>query len=261
MPSPFPGMDPWLEQRKLFPGFHNSFIAKLCDELNRHLPPQFYADTATRVLVQTELGTSWREPDVSVLNTTPHDLDVQNIALFAANPRAVVLELPDDDVQEWLIEVRQADDSENLVTAIELLSPSNKAGDRTAFCAKQRGLLQHGVNLVEIDFLRGGQHSTNLPLEQALLNCERFDYHIVTTLAAVPTRVVFYPVTLQQDLPTIAIPLHAGAAPVNIQLQTVMNETYDAGVFLRRIDYSKPPEPPLNPEQQAWVNSLLQTVQ
>ena len=29
MPSPFPGMDPWLESRAIFPDLHNSFIAYL----------------------------------------------------------------------------------------------------------------------------------------------------------------------------------------------------------------------------------------
>ena len=60
------------------------------------------------------------------------------------------------------------------MTAIEVLSPTNKTPGvhaRTQYLQKQEELLNSRVNLVEIDLLRSGQHTTavtyNLALAQA----------------------------------------------------------------------------------------------
>ena len=68
-----------------------------------------------------------------------------------------------------------------LVTSLEVLSLSNKTpGEhgRELFLRKQKELLASKVNLVEIDLLRGGEHATAVPLEQALAECGAFDYHV-----------------------------------------------------------------------------------
>ena len=38
MPSPFPGIDPYIESQHLWEGFHARFVTYLCDALNDVLP-------------------------------------------------------------------------------------------------------------------------------------------------------------------------------------------------------------------------------
>ena len=57
MPSPFPGMDPWLEQPEVFPDVHDSLISYLREALNATLPAPYFANIATRVWV--EISERW----------------------------------------------------------------------------------------------------------------------------------------------------------------------------------------------------------
>src|SRR5262249_33611314 len=49
MPSPFPGMDPYLEHSKRFHGFHNSLIIHLQEQLPPRLPAGYYAQNGQRL--------------------------------------------------------------------------------------------------------------------------------------------------------------------------------------------------------------------
>jgi len=51
MQSPFPGMDPYLEEPGGWKGVHSRLIAILGELLNRDLGPSFIADGDTRVYV------------------------------------------------------------------------------------------------------------------------------------------------------------------------------------------------------------------
>ena len=52
MPSPFPGMDPYLEDPEFFPGLRDSFIIYLCEFLQPRLPESYYAHSNSRVWVE-----------------------------------------------------------------------------------------------------------------------------------------------------------------------------------------------------------------
>ena len=52
MPSPFPGMDPYLEAPSIWPDFHHKLAAELSTELNGSLPSPYYA----RLEMRQELG-------------------------------------------------------------------------------------------------------------------------------------------------------------------------------------------------------------
>ena len=68
MPSPFPGMDPWLEDPDLFPDLHDRFILGLSDALNAAMPPGYVS--ITRMIVWTEKAQR-RGPDVSLFGRRP----------------------------------------------------------------------------------------------------------------------------------------------------------------------------------------------
>lgn len=261
MPSPFPGMDPWLERPGVFPDLHNTLIAFLRGDLNRQLPPPFFAAIATRVYMEESERRT--EPDVEVLS--PPGAPQGGGTAIAAVTVTDLLEvpaapLPDEDLTETFIEIRTTGDDERLVTSIEVLSPTNKtrgATGRGLYLAKQHELQSAGVNLVEIDLLRRGVHATAASLAELRRRAGQFDYHVCVTLGDRADARFVAPILLPNRLPTIPIPLTPDVAAVPVDLQAVLDRCYDEALYTRRIHYDRPCEPPLTPEQQAWADGIL----
>ena len=268
MPSPFPGMDPYLEGPAIWPDFHNSFITYLREALNALLPAPYFALIGTRVYVEeTERRV---EPDTDILhpngsvNSAPHACDVGGVAVAeAVQARPVIVHIPRDEVTEWFAEIYADPGGERLVTTIELLSPTNKRpGSRGArkYRKKQREMLDSSVHLVEIDLLRGGKHSTAVPLTYARRAAGPFDFHVCVHRSPKPLDFEVYPITIAGPLPPIAIPLLPGQGDMTVPLQPILARCYDTGQYARRVRYDLPvPEPELTPDQRAWVAERLAT--
>lgn len=264
MPSPFPGMDPWLEKRGVFPDFHNRFIAEFSAALNEIIPPPYFTAIGTRVVIEGDSPDRFVEPDVDILK--PPGLNGSyapsgggGIAT-AVEVAPVTVHVPQDEFTEWLLEVRTGEGDEQLVTSIELLSRSNKrAGGegRTEYIRKQREMRERRVNMVEIDLLRGGTHTTVVPLAAALRKTGPFDYHICVYHAEHPKDLEDYPIRLPQKLPAVTVPLSPGSAAVAVNLQTILDRCYEVGLYARRMKYGEPCDPTLTPEQQTWAEGIL----
>lgn len=69
MRSPFPGMDPYLEDPGGWGGVHDALIALMREHLNRQLGPGYVADGDTRVYVVSPDEQRWVFPDVYVIQT------------------------------------------------------------------------------------------------------------------------------------------------------------------------------------------------
>ncbi len=139
-----------------------------------------------------------------------------------------------------------------LVTAIEILSPTNKRGvGRGEYLKKRRRLLRSEAHLVEIDLLRAGRR---IPMERALPPAPYYIYVGRQELRPVTD---VWPVRLDQPLPQVPIPLLAGDGDVMLDLQAALTAVYDLSDYGLEIDYSGPPEVPLTPEQSAWVSPHL----
>lgn len=259
MPSPFPGMDPWLERPALFPDLHDEFISALRNEFNRALPEGYAALGSSLVWVDQ---THRREPDLSILGEWDRTAgDVAGDLFSEAGMVAVAAEPLAEPWSEPYLEIRSVED-ERLVTAIEILSPSNKkAGDdgRAAYLQKQGEFRRGGAHLVEIDLLRGGTHTTAIPLSRLRQILPHFDYHVCVTVIGDPIRFEVKPFRLADRLPSIAVPLDPGVRPVVIDLQPVLDHAYDSGRYRRLAKYAdKSPVPPLTAEQQVWAEGLFQ---
>ena len=258
MPSPFPGMDPWLERPSVFPGLHNALVVYFQAALNKLLPPGYTAANDNRVYVDPELN---RVPDVGVFgpDEEPHP-DVAATSFAYAGLLAVAADPIAEPLVEPYLEIRSMDD-ERLVTAIEFVSPANKKpgdGGRTSYQQKQGEFRLSGVNLVEVDLLRGGKHATAVPEHRLRQKAGEFDYHVSVTVAAIPREFYVAAFRLADRLPTIPIPLDEGVSSVTIDLQTVFDRVYDEGAFAGRVKYDRrQPDPPLTPEQQAWAEGIL----
>src|SRR5262249_50725542 len=267
MPSPFSGMDPWLEGPGVFPDLHNTFITFLRGELNRSLPAPFYAAVATRVYMEESERRT--EPDVDVLSPAngPPAASKPGGATVATHPRAEMFEIPaqpwsDEEITEAFIEIRATEGGERLVTSIEVLSPTNKtrgASGRGLYLAKQHEMKSAGVNLVEIDLLRTGTHATAAPVAETRRRVGPHDYHICTTPAHRGGAYFVVPSRLPQRLPTIDGPLTPEAGTVPADLQTVLNRSYDEALYSRRVHYDRPCNPPLSEEQRAWAEGVLRS--
>jgi hypothetical protein len=265
MPSPFPGMDPFLENRLIFPDFHDGFVAYLREAIQPSLPEPYYAALGRRVWV--EISERFVGPDVNVIvrrsqrPSLPSNLSTIASATFEVT-RPVVVTVPHDEQSETIVEIYVGRGSDRrLVTSIEVLSPINKhPGEkgRDLYLRKQAELLDSQCHLVEIDLLRGGTHTTAVPENRLKQKVPSFAYHVCAHHFDHFEDFLIYPIQLADPLPTISIPLLPGDGEVPVSLQQVFERTYAAGPYHREINYSETvPLPNLTIEQMQWVKESV----
>src|SRR5215212_7944386 len=126
MPSPFPGMDPFLESRADFPSLHNAMITYMQESLQGKLPEGYYAKGGERVWVDVS---RMIEPDVHVgqaRSKRPTRSAVTSSA-SATLARPVIVTIPHDECTEPYLDIyKKRGDKTRLVTSVEILSLSNK---------------------------------------------------------------------------------------------------------------------------------------
>jgi hypothetical protein len=138
-----------------------------------------------------------------------------------------------------------------LVTVIELLSPSNKRSgdDREQYLTKRRALMRSPAHLVEIDLLRGG----NPMPQEGRPEC---DYSVMVSRAEKRRAADFWPIQIRDRLPTIPIPLRSPDAAAAVDLHEVLHHAYD-GPGYEHFIYNSEPEPSLSATHSAWARQLL----
>jgi len=252
MPSPFPGMNPYLEQAEAWHDFHHRFITRIADELTPAIRPRYFAKIDENVYIH-ELSAEQRyllgRPDVAVLDSSK----MVGTATAVAHREAPVyghVEPATDIVREPFIEIRD-NQSRELVTVIELLSPTNKSisADREQYIAKRRRILSSPAHLVEIDLLRGGPR---MPVE----NLPQCDYVVMVRRSDEHPRVGLWPVRLKERMPEIPIPLRNGDPDAVLDLQPLLHSVYDAAGYEDYI-YRGSPSPPLHPEDAKWAEQII----
>ena len=262
MPSPFPGMDPYLEHPGLWPGVHQGLITFARSALNAMLPPPYIADIGERLyVIQPERSIY---PDVVVVER-PTDLPVMTqeaggtATLVASDPHWELTVQP-VEMREVFIEILATADESRVITVIEVLSPSNKtigSDGRHLYLTKQRELLRSPTHLIEIDLLRQGEHSV-APPQESLLEKGRWDYLVSLHRGGERGRYLIWPISLQDRLPRILVPLSDGDPDIVLDLQAVFDRSYDEGAYARRLDYSRAPRVALTGDDAKWADGLLQ---
>ncbi|MCS6860459.1 MAG: DUF4058 family protein [Abditibacteriales bacterium] len=263
MPSPFPGMDPYLENPILWTGFHQRLIACTCAEVNSLLPPHYVADIGERVyIVQPDRNIY---PDVVVfeqpLLPTRHEQGAEGAvtAVATASDPPLVITYEPEEIREVFIEIFPVGEESRVVTIIEVLSYSNKtAGSegRKLYKAKQREVLTSETHLIEIDLLRQGEHTVAPSQEELRKRCT-WDYLVSLHRGGEGNRFEVWAITVRQRLPRIRVPLAGGDPDIVLDLQAVFNRCYDEGAYARRLDYRRDPLTPLTEEDAAWAAALL----
>jgi hypothetical protein len=247
-------MDPYLEHPRLWPSVHARFIVYTCDFLQPSLLPRYVASIEERVYVQG--SETERSPDLWV-RRQKKKIKASVATLEADEP--VVVEVPDGETHETYVAILDTHADQKLVSVIEVVSPTNKyAGPgRDSYRAKQREELSSDVHLVEIDLLRTGPHV--LAVAERAARAEG-PYHYLVCVNRVGgerTKFELYPRTLSQRLPKVRVPLAGDDPHVVLDVQAVLERTYEQGCYLDRIDYDQPCKPPLFDEDQAWVKQML----
>jgi Protein of unknown function (DUF4058) len=261
MPSPFPGMDPYLEHPTLWSGVHQRLITYLGDALNALLPPHYVADIGERLyVVQSERSIY---PDVVVVEPPAavflSEGGTSSAATVLTSDPPWVLTVEPIEKREVFIEILSVGDPSRVVTVIEVLSPSNKtAGSegRQLYVTKQHEILQSPTHLLEIDLLHYGEHTVAAPRVH-LIEQGTWTYLVCLHRGGQRRRFEVWAITLRQRLPRIRVPLAHGDADVVLDLQTVFDRCYDEGAYARRLDYRRDPPTLLSGDDLAWVTTLL----
>jgi hypothetical protein len=254
MPSPFPGMNPYLEQPAIWPDFHHDMIGVIKELIAPQVAPNYAVRTEVQLYIH-ELPEDSRRlfgHGDTVLSQTPahsHDRDSGLAATKLAVPARGSLPVVDFERVHFL-EIRDRFDRQ-VVTVIELLSPSNKANrsDRDVYLAKRAQLLTTGVNFVEIDLLRGGPR---MPVE-GLPEC---DYYSMVCRSADRPSVDFWPFHLRDRMPTIPIPLRSADKNATLDLQACLHLVYDRSIYDIDI-YLGEPDPALSIPDAEWARQFV----
>jgi len=255
MSAIFPGMDPYLENPHYWPGVHEACIIYMRNQLLPQLRPRYWPAIGSRVFIEGPRRDTI--PDVTVLQRSRQPARGSSTVLEADAPERV--RVSDVELRESFLTIIDRESGQQIVTVIELVSPTNKyAGPgRELYQRKQRETLGSSAHLVEIDLLRAGPHVLAVPEQGARL---RGPYtYLVSVNRAEEQRQVFeiYRRTLRDRLPRIRIPLADDDPDVVLDLQAVLVQVCETGGYEEQLNYAAPCIPPLSPEDQAWANQLI----
>lgn len=223
MPSPFPGMDPYLENTKLWPAFQHQLLACLYQILLPGLVDRYRARVGTRTYVS-------------------------EMPLFTSIVR--------EQYSEEFIEIRNRTDGK-LVTLLEVVSPANKttAAGRQAYLDARQLAVAQKAGIVEIDLVMQGKPTLTYSRD----GLPEYDYAVTVTRCNAPDRYEIYTATLQKRLPKFKLPLAADDRDALLDLQAAFARAYDLGTFGNQINYKGPPPPdvPFTTEYKTWADELL----
>lgn len=254
MPYPFPGMNPWLENHRLWKDVHVSLISAIREVLAPALEPRYFVGVETHTYISTHPLTppSSRYPDVTILGMGGAAVAVKPTAELSM---PMVVDIPlSDNIEEPYLEIQLVPSGE-VVTVIELLSHTNKQGgrDRESYLKKRQTFLDANVNFVEIDLLRS--HNPMPHTEKA----EGMHYRIFSRRRVEMDQALLYAFNVRDSIPVfpLPLPLQPDDQEPAVDLGQLIQDVYDRARYHLIIDYSKPPTPELSDDDRGWLNELM----
>ena len=255
MPSPFPGMDPYLEAPTYWRGFHSRFLVAISDALMEKLPPGYYAEIEQHVWLEgddTDERISFAYPDAYVAADGTGGVSATT-SVATAPTSEVTFAKPTKKKNAKYLSITEAAKN-RIVSVIGLLSPANKSpGEgRESYLAKRNEYILSGTHVVEIDLLRDGDR---LPLGRPKL--PPADYYAFVSRAEQYPRVAVWAFGVRDPLPTLPIPLKPEHGDIPLSLKACLDTVYARAGYINRINYAAPPESPLRKIDAAWAAELL----
>jgi hypothetical protein len=251
MPSPFPGMDPFIE-RFAWGDFHNTMLSLFRELLAPQVRGHYIVRSEERVyLERLDDETTSRVPDIAISHLSGWGLEHHPSTGTAVAAVEGLLPVHETRRESHLV-IRDAA-SHEVVTIIELLSPTNKrrGGGREEYLAKREEILDGPTHLVEIDLLRGG---TRLPMRSEM---PQGDYFVIVSRAERRPRSEIYAWDLSDSLPTVPVPLRPDDGDVELDLKVAHDAVYERGFYGDAFEYSKPLDPPPTDDEAAWIGEVL----
>lgn len=253
MPSPFPGMNPYLEHRDFWSQVHNWLIMIMAESLIPQLLPKYIVDTEREVYLTTpDKPLLVGLPDVVVQRKQNTGSTGSNVAVaVAAEPAKVTIPMP-VEVRHNYLEIREIS-SKRVVTAIELLSPVNKRSGpgREKYERKRQRIFGSLTHFVEIDLLRSGKP---MPLVEGEV---KSDYRILVSRSDNRPTADMYAFNVRDKIPLFPVPLQSGDAEPVVDLKDLLDLLYDRARYDVRVDYSAEPVPRLSDGDGVWTDGLL----
>ncbi len=261
MPSPFPGMDPYVESSAIWPNMHLTLIAEMRNVLNEALPDSYVANIGERVYINETAQSIG--PDVFISKSNPStfgSLFNGGGAATAVCDEPIIMEVISEEIREPFIEIVRSGGG-RVVTEIEILSPSNKESGRgrDEYLRKQKNILDSDCHFLEIDLIRQGAATVACLLalpEQR----KSWDYWVCLHRAQAYGKFEVWMRTVRQPLPKVSVPLAGKDPDIVIDLQAIFSRCYDLGKMSRNINYGVSPEPSLRKEDLDWAASLFQSL-
>jgi hypothetical protein len=256
MPSPFPGMDPYLERPELFPALHHLLISEIARFLSPQLRPKYlvYVEVRMYETVDEDLSLTGI-PDVSVMHPqTATETTASNVAVASppTQPLTVTIPMP-YTVREGYLEIRERGEKE-LITVIEVLSPTNKrtGKGRQMYEKKREEILGSRTHLIEIDLLRRGR---KMPVIGNEIDSH---YSVLVCRGNRRPKADLYAFNVQNPMPAFPLPLRSGDTEAIINLQELFNQIYDIASYDLKIDYRNwEVIPALSEADTIWADGLL----
>jgi hypothetical protein len=145
---------PPLSRERHWESFHAAWLGSLADDLNRRLPPGYFAEEQVHAGagVEIDVGT-FEEPGQSNENGGGSAPEAPG-AWFAPAPAMTV---PAVFANDFEVRVFESRGGPTLVAAVELVNPRNKDRPeaRRGFATKCASYLHQGVSLVVVDVVTG----------------------------------------------------------------------------------------------------------
>lgn len=201
MPSPFPAMDPYLEQQARWSGVHSGLIAVLREALTRQVAPVYFVDSEDHVylLPADDRARSVMRPDIFLVRA--ETVSPRSAQRQIGTP-TFIEPLDGGEMTYPCLEIRDIA-NRDVVATIEVLSPINKLrgseGQRD-FQSKRERVLRSNTQWIEIDLLRDGSRPVSRGTDM--------DYYAALHRAGEDTLAV-WAWRLREQPPIIAVPLRA----------------------------------------------------
>jgi Protein of unknown function (DUF4058) len=247
MPSPFPGMNPYLEQEEVWQDFHDRLVPAIGDALSPQVSPHFIVKIQEHLYIhkpkvrrRIRVGSG----DVDIARAAGRSRRSRGTAILDAPVQVLLPEVLVES--QTYLEIRDRQ-SRALITVIKLLSPTNKraGADREQYLSKRANVLRSAAHFVEIDLLRGWER---MPSE----NAPESEYCIMVSQVEHRPRAAYWPVKLREPLPQVPIPLQNPTPLVHLDLQEELHKVYDRAYYKDYI-YDGEPTPALTPAEKAWA--------
>jgi hypothetical protein len=257
-------MDPYLENPGLWPDAHHNLISEFQALLAAQLRPKYLVGIEERTYILEEADVmamlDVRIPDVEVSarlgwESTPFSPGDEGAEPAIPEPVVATTWL-EEEVHEAYLTIQDRE-SHRVITVIVLLSPANKrprSAGRKSYEKKRRAIYHSPTHLVEIDLLRGNRM---VPLRLSKVGPHEYLVHV--SREKMRPRGELWGIRLPQRLPVIPIPLKEGDPDGRLDLQAALDSAYDRAQYDLRIDYRKPPKPPLDDKLDAWADQLLRS--